>query len=261
MHRATFSFSPFIALLCVLVPSGLGVPSLSGGGVDVGEACVLYPSADVVPKVLEGGGVQERGPAVCGGPVAVVGPSADVGFDLNMGLEEAQEELSGPVDVLGQTVFEANMGSDVTGLCAVLGAADGWLNKVLRESEGNMGLCRGVPKFIAPLRKSLLCNPTTKVKTPSCKKPVNPKQQFKKNVKGSLKGGLTVEEKATTLLLRSSGLVMEGTQVTKELHDQFGEQFIEPISGDMAQGLRSALGITVEGAGSVLDALLVDAEE
>jgi hypothetical protein len=128
---------------CVLVPSGLGVPLLSGGGVDVGEACVLSPSVDVVPKVLEGGGVQERGPAVCGGPVAVVGPSADVGFDLNVGLEEAQEELSGPVNVLGQMVFEANMGSDVTGLCAVLGAADGRLNKVLRESEGNMGLCRG----------------------------------------------------------------------------------------------------------------------
>lgn len=132
----------------------------------------------------------------------------------------------------------------------VLCDADGRLNKEpLPRNQ-----YRGVPRYAAPQGKSLLCNPGHKSKSSTCKKASSeafpPNQSVKKNVKTTIKGNSTrsVDERATTLLLKTSALVTGSEPATAAIHEQFGGQFVGPMDDALVGGMRTVFGISTLGA-------------
>ncbi|CAL4926573.1 unnamed protein product [Urochloa decumbens] len=73
--------------------------------------------------------------------------------------------------------------------------------------------------------------------------------------------GLPVEERATKLLLVTSGIIGENDKITDAAEDQFGEQFVQQMDGVLAGNLRKALGLPIAGEPGSLDGLALDAEE
>jgi hypothetical protein len=92
------------------------------------------------------------------------------------------------------------------------------MNRTPNELGATKFQGKGVPKFIAPLRKSLLCNPHTKVR-PAASEGLQLSQAAKKSLKVAVKvfSGLTADERATVLLMKTSGLAVGVEPVSKGL--------------------------------------------
>jgi hypothetical protein len=116
----------------------------------------------------------------------------------------------------------------------------------------------------------MLCNCVSKQRPGATKKAplgdgAGAAQIAKKNIKLLGKGikGLPVEEQANNVLIKTSGLsVREGEDIASTLQ-VFGEQFINLLQAELADSMRVALGLPMDGVegGGCLDALAVDADE
>jgi hypothetical protein len=75
-------------------------------------------------------------------------------------------------------------------------------------------------------------------------------QSASKNVKMATKGPpfSSVDGKANVLLMKMSGLMEGNESVLDELHEQFGCQFLNPMSEGLVGCMRTAFGIPEEGA-------------
>ncbi|CAN6289566.1 unnamed protein product [Urochloa humidicola] len=130
--------------------------------------------------------------------------------------------------------------------------------KVAKESSSCKITPRGISRFAVPLKKSLLCNPTIKPKNGSVKKSTgavdaSAKQVIKDNQV------LPVEEKATMLLMKASGIMdHEDEAITEEAQEKFGGQFFGHLESGTMGNMRNALGMPGCGGADVFSALLAD---
>jgi hypothetical protein len=250
------------------------VVSVGNGNDDLG------PQLHTVEAHNLGGG-QQQGEV---GRQEDVHDAVRLAFDLNVGCEEAHLELGWVATGLNEPSIpddvqfsdqaaevaltdSSTMSHQDAGLRAVLGNAEGRINKDRQELGLPKNQGRGVPKFVAPLRKSLLCNPFVKTKPMTGKKTSTEGQQMsqvaKKNIKLAVKGstGMTIEEKATILLMKTSGMAVEGEAVSDALQDQFGGQFVNQMDEALVGDMRTAFGIAGERGVNDFEALAVDDDE
>jgi hypothetical protein len=161
------------------------VVSVGNGNDDLG------PQLHTVEAHNLGGG-QQQGEV---GRQEDVHDAVRLAFDLNVGCEEAHLELGWVATGLNEPSIpddvqfsdqaaevaltdSSTMSHQDAGLRAVLGNAEGRINKDRQELGLPKNQGRGVPKFVAPLRKSLLCNPFVKTKPMSGKKTSTEGQQI-----------------------------------------------------------------------------------
>ncbi|CAN6276982.1 unnamed protein product [Urochloa humidicola] len=172
-------------------------------------------------------------------------------FDLNVAVQAAEE--------IGQS-----KGMQPT-IRKVLGAADTRLNKEGKEHSGQKTFGKGILRLAVPLKKSLLCNPAHKAKTGQPKKQAEASSQLmpdRKVGRNSAKGftNASMEDKATSFLLESCGIIEKNGRITAAAEEQFGEQFINQMKADLVGNMRTAFALPV-GAEGVIDVLAVEAEE
>ncbi|CAL5037355.1 unnamed protein product [Urochloa decumbens] len=150
----------------------------------------------------------------------------------------------------------------------ILGVADERLNKEVKDRAGQKTQSRGLARLIIPLRKSLLCQPSAKPRGTTTKKQnhatiTGADQADPSALKAVLKDQpqRTVDEKATHLLLKASGIFQQGDILTDEVQQQFGEKFVTPIQTELLTDMRGALGMALDGGSGCLDVLINEAEE
>ncbi|CAO2176019.1 unnamed protein product [Urochloa humidicola] len=138
-----------------------------------------------------------------------------------------------------------------------LGAADGRLNKQRKDLPAHKSGTRGIIKLTVPIKKSLLCNPAPKSKMHS-KKDVTVDQiqnaKFTKGLAGSTERNL--EDKATLLLMKASGIQGENGLITEEMHLKFGNQFVTPMQEEFIGDMRNTFDMP-ESAGADKFSILV----
>ncbi|CAL5044011.1 unnamed protein product [Urochloa decumbens] len=150
----------------------------------------------------------------------------------------------------------------------ILGVADERLNKEVKDRAGQKTQSWGLARLIIPLRKSLLCQPPAKPRGTTTKKQNHATITGADQADpGALKAVLkdqpqrTVDEKATHLLLKASGIFQQGDILTDEVQQQFGEKFVTPIQTELLTDMRGALGMALDGGSGCLDVLINEAEE
>lgn len=128
---------------------------------------------------------------------------------------------------------------------------------------------RGVPWFVAPLKKTLLCNPVCKPKMIHPKSALSKMgtsqtllpQQERRNLQlvAGAAPGAPVEEQAQFLLLKTSGILGPDGVISEDANLQFGQQFVGPVQDQLVTEFRAAFRLPVDGAVGTLDALIGDA--
>ncbi|CAL4969089.1 unnamed protein product [Urochloa decumbens] len=141
----------------------------------------------------------------------------------------------------------------------ILGPAEGRLNKHSKEQVGHKNGPRGMLRLAVPLKKALLCPPVNKPKTPRAKKPPNADDinSVLKNHKGTT---LALDERATALLMRTSGVLGDNEQPSDSSLAVFGNQFVSPMQDDLLGDMRATFGMPLNGGADSLSALLCDAD-
>lgn len=166
-------------------------------------------------------------------------------FDLNMGLEELP-------DVPTAQGLQSHPHHE----------ASGRLNREPRNHPGPRGLGRGIAMFSIPLKKALLCNPAVRPKSTLSKKKYAHELDRKENGVGSSGSvSLTVDDKASAMLMRASGITGDHEAPTEVAHQQFVGQFVDPMQAGLAGGLRDVFGMQQIGNGGSLEVLVADADE
>ncbi|CAN6333077.1 unnamed protein product [Urochloa humidicola] len=177
-------------------------------------------------------------------------------FDLNISCENTGE-------MVGEQVLMAQR--------LVLGKVDGRLNKEIKDLPG--GRQRKMAKFIAPLKKSLLCNPIAHNKQALAKrstgaaasrptaagtKMVEQKDDLRTAIENT-QGG-SVDDQAVQFLMKASGINLEDDIPPGDRHLKFGTKFVGPMEDDFVGGMRNVFGLA-EGRGGQLTALCADASD
>jgi hypothetical protein len=85
-------------------------------------------------------------------------------------------------------------------------------------------------------------------------------QAIKKNIKLNNKRAMTVDEKATSMLFKASGLVAHDP-LSDEAQDLFGEQFIDPMKESLVHDMRVTFGIAGEEGMHAVNALITEDED
>jgi hypothetical protein len=76
----------------------------------------------------------------------------------------------------------------------------------------------------------------------------------------SVTSGVSVEERATKLLLQTSKVIGQGDQVMAEAEERFSEMFFDTMDTALVDDMRTVFGLSVDGASGCLDALAIDAD-
>ncbi|CAL4951887.1 unnamed protein product [Urochloa decumbens] len=179
-------------------------------------------------------------------------------FDLNQDCEPPEE---GQIQV--EVVEDVSQEGDVTQerddqiVRASLYPTDDRLNK--RDHGSHRPSTRGVARLVVPLKKSLLCNPVHRSKTPHTKKAATTcgTVQGKEN---SFAGG-SLDEKAAAFLMKASGIIGANEQPSESAHLLFGNQFTMPMQEDTLGDMRVAFGLPENAGTDIFSALLSDATE
>jgi hypothetical protein len=166
-------------------------------------------------------------------------------FDLNLGAEALG----------GVSPREEDGVAPPAGARSALVPADGRLNKEATEQGRHKQYPRGIPKFAAPLKRALLCNPPLKPRTVNNKKD-HQGASHKCNITTMVRAttATTVDEQANALLLKAIGILGGDTQ-------KFGEQFVSTMSDGLVCGMRAALGLPVDGEAVAVAVLAHHAED
>ncbi|CAN6183133.1 unnamed protein product [Urochloa humidicola] len=135
----------------------------------------------------------------------------------------------------------------------ILGVADVRLNKDTNQRPHSKGIAR----LSVPLKKALLCNPAVR------SKPTHLKKHSDKGQKPTPSANihLSVDEKATALLMRSTATIGENEIPTDEAKEKFAEQLVDPMESGFVTNMRSLFGLTVNGLGTGLEVLAIDADD
>jgi hypothetical protein len=225
----------------------------------------------------------------CTAPSASVGVSPVVGqtgfklFDLNVGsgdpLEFGVDDRLGhaagegvqahTLNVMG-FVAEDGLVQDLTAegspARTVLGEADVRLNKDSRGLMGSRNHSRGILRLAVLLKKSLLCPPPRRGKPSLSKKDGTAGSvSIAADRRGAKLGqsgtsGLSVEDRATSLLLRASDPSGSDAQRSEADKQQFHGQFAASLQSEMLGDMRHVLGIPVGVTGG-LEVLATDADD
>ncbi|CAN6248347.1 unnamed protein product [Urochloa humidicola] len=84
----------------------------------------------------------------------------------------------------------------------------------------------------------------------------------KKSSKTSTKAPNTsIDDQATVLLMRATGVLGQDETPTEEAHQAFGEQFTGPMLTEPVCDIRIALGLPGEGRADVLSALVTESAD
>lgn len=148
----------------------------------------------------------------------------------------------------------------------VLGTADDRLNKG-RGHSGHRPSFKGVARFVAPLSRSLLCNPMPRTKIAHHKKVVTTEsvatdsvqQRAHQVIKGAAKQ--PVEVQATTLLMQAAGVLVSSEEPSDEVKQQFIEKFVTQLEGGLVGDMRTVLGLLVDGGADSLSGLTVEVDD
>ncbi|CAN6371533.1 unnamed protein product [Urochloa humidicola] len=150
----------------------------------------------------------------------------------------------------------------------ILRQADARLNKEPSNHLGRRPSARGPSCFSIPLKKSLLCAP-----------PPKPKQGIPKKILSTDHGAsghrdrghagenaialpnLPVDEEATALLMRATGVLGPGEQPSDLTKQKFGETFVCPLVSGCVGKVRNVLGLPESGGAGRLAPLVAEAED
>ncbi|CAO2162979.1 unnamed protein product [Urochloa humidicola] len=192
-----------------------------------------------------------------GPPLPISGLEIDgLPFDLNQEAHVVPQCFSAPsgVDQGRQTAPKGR---------TILGSADGRINKHTKDAAIGKAAPKSVARFAVPLKKALLCNPAARAKVPHTKKMAQTNAVREKNSgskEGTKKPAMTIEDQASLLLMKATGVVEEGGSITEEAEQAFGEQFIDPLIEEPVTDIRIALGLPGMGRADVLGALVTEAD-
>jgi len=127
-------------------------------------------------------------------------------------------------------------------------------------------------RFVMPVKKPVLQTPTLKKKAASARKTAKGSSDKGKKSASEMKAerrsvrianrpnsNLTVEEQATALLIKKSGISGGGAPCAADLN-KFHTQFVDPLEGNIVGEMRETFGLPEGGAADSLRPLLIDAE-
>ncbi|CAN6215608.1 unnamed protein product [Urochloa humidicola] len=182
-------------------------------------------------------------------------------FDLNQECESMEEPLISTEQFVQDTtnIYAVDDGKvDRT----ILGQADGRLNKQGKDQTASRLGGRGTVRLTVPVKKSLLCTPALKTKTPQCKKLPGSEVVAKgqQNKKCTRTASSTIDEKATTLLMKSSGIISDNEPITESAHLHFGNQFVAPMKEKLIGDMRVTFRMTDNDGPDLFSTLVGDAE-
>ncbi|CAN6312545.1 unnamed protein product [Urochloa humidicola] len=177
-------------------------------------------------------------------------------FDLNVEcvIEGEMQDLQDATRDAMSTTF---MDSDLQGRAA-LGSAEGRLNKL--PKEGRKPGSKGVARLAVPLKKSLLCPPAIKPKTQQIKKSSCTENAVIAQT-GKKCANMSIDEKATALLLKTTGIVTDKEKISDTAVMQFGNQFVTPLQNDLLGEMRGAFNMRENEGADMFSALISDAED
>ncbi|CAN6246949.1 unnamed protein product [Urochloa humidicola] len=176
-------------------------------------------------------------------------PGQALNFDLNVACPNLVGEFLNE---------ELHAQPDIT----ILGAAQGRLNK---EHTGQKVAVRGVNRYAVPLKRALLCTPLMRPKVSQAKKHPSESSSAGQNVRRHNKNvhksvlGISLDEQATTMLVRTVGVLREGDKLTEEAIQQFGEQLAAPLHADVVGDMRAKIGLPEVSGRDALSGLLGEA--
>ncbi|OEL21879.1 hypothetical protein BAE44_0017102 [Dichanthelium oligosanthes] len=142
------------------------------------------------------------------------------------------------------------------------------INVVGPDTVQPQGIRLGTP-LTKPIPKAILSTPTLqkttrkvrgKENTETNKNGETEKKRKSDRIANRPKSDLTMEEQATQLLMKKCGTLEIGKKAQEEDHDNFREQFAEPLKGDAVFGFRDMFGLTDLPAGEALSALALEAD-
>ena len=119
-----------------------------------------------------------------------------------------------------------------------------------------------LPICTRKVQQSILATPCTAGSRPDAR-PVKDHLQAKKGSEKLLnkpKAGLTLEQQATLLLMKNSGVGGGPVQSDSEIVAQFPEQFVDPLKDGAIGGYRDMFGLKSDGSADALSALALHAE-
>ncbi|CAL5086217.1 unnamed protein product [Urochloa decumbens] len=219
----------------------LAVPDLlvweEDAEIEVDQHLEARKQQDIVPDLLTSPGSHE--------------PMFGRLFDLNQEWESQGGMFDGNID---------GADKDRNGGEGILQPADERLNKQRREHTSQKTRTKGMSRIVIPLKKSLLCTPTPKPKMPHIKKTAAGTELAAgirdKNANKGLSG--SVDDKATALLMKTSGIIGDNELPSEAALMQFGTQFVMPMKEDLIGDMRVTFGMPEDGP-DALGALVGDA--
>jgi hypothetical protein len=146
---------------------------------------------------------------------------------------------------------------------AVLGEADGRLNREVKERVGQKSGVKGTARFVAPLKKSLLCNPPPRAKAHHGKTNAGAEQgpgDEKRKSYGASKGPgeLSLDDQATKLLLKATRASSEVDCSAVSAAKLLGDVLAQPLQHNTVMNVRSTLGLPELDASDNLGALICE---
>ncbi|CAL4928830.1 unnamed protein product [Urochloa decumbens] len=192
-----------------------------------------------------------------GVPISDLSTSPVMGIGLLFDLNEGPEEALAPID----HAMATDLGHHASRL--VLTQADSRLNKEPTEVPTKKGQTKGIARFSVPLKKALLCLPAARLKPSHGKKTSDASTSTTAARKAAKpgRGGLivgSVEEKASAMLLKTAGLLVQDEAPTEAAQHLFAQEFVKPARSELVGDMRLAFGLPDMGAGP-LEVLAVDA--
>jgi hypothetical protein len=258
---------------CQSSKTGLGAAEHALQCRDGSHAQLELPAGSVEVASSSAGPLVDLGPEWgLGEQMLEVGPTESCGgglpFDLNFLCQP--DELSVPVASASADVVPSTGGLDPVLHVVVVPARQGDAEAVVTTKagrEGNRGTSCVLARLAVPLKKSLLCSPMVlKPKASVSKKNsgvVSAAPGERKSGRAPRKQGVsaTIEEQATGLLMRTSGVLGENGMPSEHDKENFSGQFFVPLMQDVVGGMRAVFGLPEEGGANSMGALVHDGDD
>jgi hypothetical protein len=159
---------------------------------------------------------------------------------------------------------------DVVQLCDIAGDLGIKTSEALISS---LDVGNGMARFVVPIMEPVLLTPVCKPKFASAMKKsaeaewdhakaasaVLP-QRCSKRLASKPPTNLTLEEQATALLIKKSGIVCAFKKPSEQDKHRFHSKFVDNLEGEMVTGMRDMFGLPEGGAMDILAPLIIDAE-
>jgi hypothetical protein len=149
----------------------------------------------------------------------------------------------------------------------ILGDAEERMNKDARDNAVHKGAARSLIKYTAPLKKALLCNPPSRLrstvpkKQPSLDASTVSQGAKKKLPKAPAKhSNITLNDQATAFLMKTCGGLGQQDRLDDLAKQKLAETFTTHLQAEMVGNVRDAFGILDDGGATAFSALLSAAD-